>query len=48
MEEIKVTPKKKKEPVEAVQDEKSVKAPREKKPVKKAKDGACQAASSLL
>jgi len=38
MEDIKVTPKKKKEPVEAVQDEKSVKAPREKKPVKKAKD----------
>jgi len=38
MEETKVTPKKKKEPVEAAQEEKSVKLPREKKPVKKTKD----------
>ena len=38
MEEIKVTGKKKKEPVEAVQDEKPVKPAREKKVVKKAKD----------
>ncbi len=38
MEEIKVTGKKKKEPVEAVQEEKPVKPAREKKVVKKAKD----------
>jgi len=38
MEEIKVTPKKKKEPVEVVQEEKPVKPAREKKVVKKTKD----------
>ena len=38
MEEIKVTPKKKKEPIEVMQDEKPVKPAREKKVVKKTKD----------
>ncbi len=38
MEEIKITPKKKKEPVDVIQEEKSVKPTREKKVVKKSKD----------